>query len=87
MKTVDTQILLEYARECAAATRHWTPEKMAETIGKSDFEIGHTYLADANDGVVFTDEQRAAFGAEFRAELNDFQMASDPLRAVSGRLY
>ncbi|MCD0160040.1 hypothetical protein IHN63_01840 [Deinococcus sp. 6YEL10] len=76
MTTVDTQILLDYARECAAATRHWTAERMAETLGKSDLEIGRTYLADATDGVRFTDGQRAAFGAEFRADLNSFQMAS-----------
>jgi hypothetical protein len=82
--TVDTQILLDYARECAAATRHWTAERIAETLGKSDFEIGYTYLADANDGVIFTDGQRAAFGAEFRAELNGFQMASGPLTAARG---
>ncbi|MCD0155724.1 hypothetical protein [Deinococcus sp. 6GRE01] len=86
MTTVDTQILIDYARECAAATRHWTPERMAEIIGKSDLEIGYTYLADANDGVIFTDGQRAAFGAEFRAELNGFRMASRSLAVVSGRL-
>jgi hypothetical protein len=74
--TVDTQILLDYARECAASTSDWTAERMAETLGKSDLEIGRTYLADANDGVRFTDGQRAAFGAEFRAELNGFQMPS-----------
>lgn len=86
LMTVDTQILLDYARECAASTSDWTAERMAETIGKSDLEIGYTYLADANDGVIFADGQRAAFGAEFRAELNGFQMASGcraPARCLS----
>ena len=71
MRNADTTVILNYARECATVTQDdCTFDEIQEALERTDTQNADLYLIDSgDDNAVVTDEQREAFGAEYRREL------------------
>ncbi|KEF35472.1 hypothetical protein RDMS_01580 [Deinococcus sp. RL] len=62
-----------YARECAKAAYYDLNEaEQVRSLQRSNTEVAALYLID-QDGVELTDEDREAFGAEYKRELQELR--------------
>lgn len=69
MTNADTLTVLSYARECAQAMQDDSNfDEIQDALALTDSEIADLYLIDQDD-VLVSEDQREAFGVEYRREL------------------
>ena len=69
MTNADTLTVLSYARECAQAMQENSNfDEIQEALTLSNSRVADLYLIDQDD-VVVSEDQREAFGVEYRREL------------------
>ena len=69
MTNADTLNVLDYARKCAQAMQDDSGfDEIQDALALTDSEIADLYLNEQDD-TAMSDEQREAFGAEYRREL------------------